>query len=119
MWEIARSDRKIAHALFKKPAEALGVALANVINVFGPELIFISGEGVGAWDLWQPHFQRSLDAHVVSTMNKFDIEVDPWDDAKWALGATAIVLRRNSSANSRSTEVKNRLRVASDFEIPA
>lgn len=123
LWEIARSDRKIAHALFKKPAEALGVALANVINVFGPELIFISGEGVGAWDLWQPHFQKSLYANVVSTMNKFDIEVDPWDDAKWALGATAIVLQaslsRNSSANSRSTEVKNRLRIASVIGLPA
>lgn len=123
LWDIARNDQKIAYSLFKKPAEALGVALANVINVFGPELIFISGEGVGAWDLWQPHFQKSLKAHVVSTMNKFDIEVDPWDDAKWALGATAIVLQaslsRNSSTNSRSTEVKNRLRIASVSELRA
>lgn len=115
--ELARSDKKIAHALFKKPAEALGIALGNVINVFGPELIFISGEGVEAWDLWEPHFQKSLNASVVSTMNKFEIEVDPWDDAKWALGATAIVLQaslsRNSNTNSQSVEVKNRLRIAS------
>lgn len=115
--ELARSDKKIAHALFKKPAEALGMALGNVINVFGPELIFISGEGVEAWDLWEPHFQKSLNASVVSTMNKFEIEVDPWDDAKWALGATAIVLQaslsRNSNTNTQSVEVKNRLRVAS------
>ena len=115
--ELARGDKKIAHALFKKPAEALGMALGNVINVFGPELIFISGEGVEAWDLWEPHFQKSLNASVVSTMNKFEIEVDPWDDAKWALGATAIVLQaslsRNSNTNTQSVEVKNRLRVAS------
>ncbi len=121
--ELARKDRRVANSLFKKPAEALGIALANVINVFGPELIFISGEGVGAWDLWQPHFQKSLNANVVSTMNKFDIEVDPWDDTKWALGATAIVMQaslsRNSGTNSRSTEVKNRLRIASVSGFPA
>ena len=121
--ELARGDKKIAHALFKKPAEALGIALGNVINVFGPELIFISGEGVEAWDLWEPHFQKSLKASVVSTMNKFEIEVDPWDDAKWALGATAIVLQaslsRDSNTNSQSAEVKNRLRIASTSGLSA
>jgi predicted NBD/HSP70 family sugar kinase len=117
LWEVARKDKKVAKYLFEGPAEQLGIALANVINVFGPELIFISGEGVEGWDLWEESFQKSLKAHVVSTMNKFDIEVDPWDDAKWALGATAIVLqaslRRGQSANASSTEVKNRLRIAS------
>jgi predicted NBD/HSP70 family sugar kinase len=116
LWEVARKNKLIANHLFKRPAEMLGIALANVINVFGPEIIFISGEGVEGWDLWKEPFQKSLKVNVVSTMNNFDIEVDPWDDAKWALGATAIVLqaslRRGQSANASSTEVKNRLRVA-------
>jgi len=117
LWEVARADEKIASALFKRPAELLGIALANVINIFGPELIFISGEGVEGWDLWETPFKKSVKTHVVSTMNNFDIEVDPWDDAKWALGATSIVLqaslRRGQNANASSTEVKNRLRIAS------
>lgn len=120
LWDVARKNRKIADELFSKPAELLGIAFANVINIFGPELVFISGEGVEGWDLWEATFQNSLKAHVVSTMNKFDIEVDPWDDAKWALGATAIVLqaslRRGQNGNARSTEVKNRLRIATKSE---
>jgi predicted NBD/HSP70 family sugar kinase len=120
LWEVARKDKKIANNLFKRPAELLGIALANVINVFGPELVFISGEGVEGWDLWEVSFKKSLKAHVVSTMDKFDIEVDPWDDAKWALGATAIVLqaslRRGQNGNASSTEVKNRLRIATKSE---
>jgi predicted NBD/HSP70 family sugar kinase len=120
LWDIARTNKKIANELFRKPAELLGIAVANVINVFGPELVFISGEGVEGWDLWEGTFQRSLEAHVVSTMNNFDIEVDPWDDAKWALGATSIVLQaslsRGQNANASSTEVKNRLRIASKPE---
>ncbi|MEI9907490.1 MAG: ROK family protein [Actinomycetota bacterium] len=116
LWEIARADKKIARSLFEKPAELLGTALANIVNVFGPELIFISGEGVEGWDLWETPFKKALAKNVVSTMNKFDIEVDPWDDAKWALGATAIVLQaslsRNQRPNASLAEVKNRLSVA-------
>ncbi len=120
LWDVARKNKKIANDLFEKPAELLGIALANVINVFGPELIFISGEGVEGWDLWEKPFKNALDTNVVSTMNNFDIEVDPWDDAKWALGATAIVLQaslsRSQRANASFTEVKNRLRIAAKLE---
>lgn len=120
LWDVARKDNKIANDLFKKPAELLGIALANVINVFGPELIFISGEGVEGWDLWQKPFKNALNSHVVPTMNKYEIEVDPWDDAKWALGATAIVLQaslsRNQRTNASFAAVKNRLRIATKLE---
>ena len=58
---------------------------------------------------------------VVSTMSGFDIEVDPWDDTKWALGATAIVLQaslsRNQRVNANVIEVKNRLRIAAISEV--
>ena len=115
LWELARNNKKMANELFKEPSKLLGIALANVINVFGPELIFISGEGVEGWDLWESSFKKVLETHVVSTMNEFDIEVDPWDDAKWALGATAIVLQaslsRNQRTNANVIEVKNRLRI--------
>ena len=120
LWNLARKEKQIANELFNRPAELLGIALANVINVFGPELIFISGEGVEGWDLWEKPFKDALNSHVVSTMNKYDIEVDPWDDTKWALGATAIVLQaslsRSPRTNASFTEVKNRLRIAAKSE---
>ena len=116
LWDLARKDKKMANALFEEPSKQLGISLANVINVIGPELVFISGEGVEGWDLWETTFKETLDSHVVSTMNGFDIEVDPWDDTKWALGATAIVLQaslsRNQRVNANVIEVKNRLRIA-------
>jgi len=116
LWDLARKNKKMAKDLFNEPAKQLGIALANVINVFGPELIFISGEGVEGWDLWEDIFTSTLNSHVVSTMAGFDIEVDPWDDTKWALGATAIVLQaslsRNQRVNANVIEVKNRLRIA-------
>jgi predicted NBD/HSP70 family sugar kinase len=116
LWDLARKNKKMAKALFEEPSKQLGISLANVINVIGPELVFISGEGVEGWDLWGPTFRETLDSHVVATMSGFDIEVDPWDDTKWALGATAIVLQaslsRNQRVNANVIEVKNRLRIA-------
>jgi predicted NBD/HSP70 family sugar kinase len=115
LWDMARKDPKIATEFFKIPAEALGVALANVINVIGPELVLVSGEGSEGWDIWSKWVQQSLNENVVSTMKKFDLEIDPWDDTKWALGATAIVLQASlSRGHVRSfalEEIKKRLRV--------
>lgn len=119
LWELARKDSKIASKYFKPAGEALGLALANVINVFGPELLLISGEGSQAWDVWQSFVLDVLQANVVPTMRKFEIEIDPWDDAKWALGATAIVLQaslsRGQTHNDTFQEVKNRLRLDRKF----
>lgn len=119
LWDLARKDVKVATKYFKPAGEALGLAIANVVNVFGPELVLISGEGSQAWDIWQKFVLKSLNENVVPTMKKFEIEIDPWDDAKWALGATAIVLQaslsRNHPANASLIEVKHRLSVASKF----
>ena len=115
LWDIARKDSKTATKYFKPAGEALGIALANVVNVFGPELVLISGEGSQAWDIWQKFVMQSLNVNVMPTMRKFEVEIDPWDDAKWALGATAIVLQASLSRGHLQSatfqEVKNRLRV--------
>jgi predicted NBD/HSP70 family sugar kinase len=113
---FARGDEKLAARYFKEPAELVGVALANVINIFGPELVLFGGEGVEAWDLWEPWLKSSLTTHVVSSMDKYTLEVDPWDDAKWALGATALILQASlgdsSVENPISREVAQRLQVS-------
>jgi predicted NBD/HSP70 family sugar kinase len=115
LWELARKNPEIQSKYFKAPAEALGVALANIINIFGPELILVSGEGSEGWDLWSNWVEQSLANNVVATMRKFEIEIDPWDDKKWALGAAAIVLQASFSnrsvGNPSAQEVKKRLRV--------
>eukprot|EP01037_Dinobryon_pediforme_P001242 gene1242-1257_t len=115
VWKIARTDKKIATVLYKEPGLAVAVSLANVINVFGPELVLVSGEGSQAWDIWSRWVIPELEGNVVPTMRNFNVEVDPWDDEKWALGAGAIVLRAsltNSTGISASRQaVKNRLRL--------
>ena len=115
--KLARADKAVAAKLFKEPAEALGIAIANVVNILGPELLLISGEGSEVWDLWKPWVKAALDSHVVETMKNYEIEIDPWDDKKWALGATAIVIKasfgRGRVNEKNPYDVKKRLQVAS------
>lgn len=119
--EMARKDKKIAEKVFKAPAEAVGIALANVVSVFGPELILVSGESSEGWDIWGHWLEDSLRKQVVPTMNKFDIELDPWDDGKWALGATAIVMRasltKNTNGGKPIQDVRDRLRVIGGHKV--
>jgi len=113
---LARKEPLFAEQCFKEPAELLGVALANVINIFGPELVLFAGEGVEAWELWEPWLKKSLATHVVSSMKKYTLEVDQWDDSKWALGATALILQASLGdsgvENPISREVQQRLQVS-------
>jgi len=112
---LARKEPVFAEQCFREPAELLGIALSNIINVFGPELVLFSDEGVKAWDLWEPWLKESLATHVVSSMNKYVLEVDPWDDTKWALGATALILQASlgdeNVGNPISRAVQQRLQV--------
>ena len=121
LWELARSNKAIATKCFKEPARQLGIAIANVVNVFGPELILISGEGSGGWDIWEKWLVDTVRENVVPTLSGFDLEVDPWDDAKWASGAISIVMRATLSRRSVDfqpfQEVKDRLRVLGGEKI--
>jgi predicted NBD/HSP70 family sugar kinase len=82
-----------AHAIFAEAATVLGQAVANLVNVLSPELILVSGEGTQAWAHFEEAFGRSLHAHVFPPLRGVTVEVDPWDDAKWAVGAASLVLR--------------------------
>jgi predicted NBD/HSP70 family sugar kinase len=121
LWAVARKDKSVATKSFKEPAEQLGIAVANVINVFGPELVMVSGEGSGGWDIWEKWLLEAIRNNVVPTLSNFDVEVDPWDDAKWASGAIAIVMQATLSRRGVEyqpfQEVKDRLRVLNGKKV--
>lgn len=121
LWKVARANKSIATKCFKEPAQQLGIAIANVINVFGPELVVVSGEGSDGWDIWEQWLVDSIRDNVVPTLSSFDIEVDPWDDAKWASGAIALVMQATLSRRGVEyqpfQEVKDRLRVIGGKKI--
>jgi predicted NBD/HSP70 family sugar kinase len=76
----------------------LGRAVGNLVNVLGPELVLISGEGTQAWAHLEASFDDAFRASLFPPLGDVAVEVDPWDDAKWAVGAATVVLRATFTA---------------------
>lgn len=90
---LADAGRFEALALYEAAGRALGRALADLVNVLGPELVLLSGEGMLSW----PHLSGTVESEFRSglfpPLRGVQLELDPWDDAKWARGAASLVLR--------------------------
>jgi predicted NBD/HSP70 family sugar kinase len=90
---VADEGSEPARALFAEAGATLGRAVANLVNVLAPELVLVSGEGTQAWRHMATAFEGTLREHLFPPLAGVVVEVDPWDDAKWAVGAAALVLR--------------------------
>jgi glucokinase len=54
VYEMAIAGDAKARRIFETVGEALGIALATMINLFNFPLYLLSGGGLGAWDLFAP-----------------------------------------------------------------
>jgi predicted NBD/HSP70 family sugar kinase len=90
---LADEDDPEAARIFAAAGSALGRAVAGLVNVLSPELVLVSGEGIEAWPHMAEAFESALRPNIFPPLSGVAVEVDPWDDGKWAVGAAALVLR--------------------------
>ncbi|MBI5964031.1 MAG: ROK family transcriptional regulator [Chloroflexi bacterium] len=92
--QLAQSGDSYAIKIFKKAGTILGIAIANLINLFNPKKIIISGEGTREGDFLFISMQESIQQNTMPGL--FDpkiVEIIPWGDDVWARGAAGLVLR--------------------------
>lgn len=80
--------------VFDQAGRMLGMGIANLINLFNPKKIIISGEGTREGDFLFTPMKESV--HQNTMPGLFDpeiIEIAPWGDDAWARGAAGLVLR--------------------------
>jgi len=87
-----------ARALFARAGSVLGRTVGNAVTMLSPELVLVSGEGTQAWAHLADEFDAALRETVFGPLSDVRVEVDPWDDAKWAVGAATLVLRASFAA---------------------
>ncbi len=88
------SGDAIAGEIFANAGRTLGREIANLVNVFNPELILISGEGTRMGDLIFQAMYSAIDEHAMPTLkDDTEVRIDPWGDDAWAVGAASLVLR--------------------------
>ena len=89
---LAASGNAKACAIYADAGMLLGRATAALANVLNPEAVLVLGEGTTAWASWSASFQASFEQHALASTRTTPIEVEPWEDDRWAQGAAALVL---------------------------
>lgn len=93
--EAAEGGHEGVRALLKEAGERLGVALANLVNLFNPELIVIAGEGVRLGAEFFGPMEQSLRQNAFNGLARdLEVHLDPWGDDAWARGAAGLIIQR-------------------------
>jgi predicted NBD/HSP70 family sugar kinase len=91
---LAHAGDPAVRAVFARAGHAVGLALACVANLIGPERIIISGEGVASYDLFADHVRQSFVDHAFGAAVDCDLVVRPLPFEEWARGGAAIAAQR-------------------------
>jgi predicted NBD/HSP70 family sugar kinase len=92
--ERAKAGDEEIRAIFTRAGNALGIALANLCNLFDPAQLLISGSGLEAGELLLEPMRTTLPLHLFGAAYKYiEIVPRPTDDASWARGAASLLLR--------------------------
>lgn len=91
---LAHAGDPEVRAVFAGAGRAVGLALACVANLIGPERIIISGEGVASYDLFADHIRQSFVDHAFGAAVDCDLVVRPLPFEEWARGGAAVAAQR-------------------------
>lgn len=87
---LARAGDPAVRAVFTRAGHALGLALASVANLIGPDRIIISGEGVASYDLFAEQIRTSFVAQAFGAAADCELIVRPLEFEEWARGGAAV-----------------------------
>lgn len=81
--------------LFAEAGHALGLGIANLVNILTPERVLVTGEGMRAEDLLMRPLIDSFQANVLPFLRETTPLIwHAWGDEVWAQGAAALVLNQ-------------------------
>lgn len=90
----ARAGDPVLRRIYAEAGETLGVALSNLIVLFNPDKVFISGRGTAAGDLLFKSMQATIPHHISPKLDtRTAIIVKEWVQTDYARGAGAMVLQ--------------------------
>jgi predicted NBD/HSP70 family sugar kinase len=91
---LAEEGNAAAIHIFNQAGKILGIGIANLVNLFNPKKIIISGEGTREGDFLFIPMKESIQQNTMPGLFDPDtVEIAPWGDDAWARGAAGLVLR--------------------------
>ena len=93
LYDHAKAGNATARSIFRRAGRYLAVGLSNVINLFDPALIILSGERMRYDYLYAAETLAEMDSLAIDTGRpRPPIEIHAWGDLLWAHGAAALAL---------------------------
>ncbi len=90
----AKEGEPALQDIFKEAGEVLGQGLASLVQIFNPQKIIITGEGVDAGDMMFESMRKAVRIATNSELFKLtNIVVQKWKDTDWARGAASLALQ--------------------------
>ena len=94
LYDHAKAGNTAARSIFRRAGRYLAVGLSNVINLFDPALIILSGERMRYDYLYAAETLAEMEMLAIQTGRpKPPIEIHAWGDLLWAHGAAALALQ--------------------------
>ncbi len=89
----AKAGSPVARSIFDRAGRYLALALANVANLFDPELIILSGERMRYDYLYARETLAEMQKMMLETGREAPtLQIHAWGDMLWAHGAAALAL---------------------------
>ncbi len=93
LYDHAKAGNTAARSIFRRAGRYLAVGLSNVVNLFDPSLIILSGERMRYDYLYAADTLAEMDNLAIATGRpRPPIEIHAWGDMLWAQGAAALAL---------------------------
>lgn len=95
LYDHAKAGNGAARSIFHRAGRFLALGLANVVNLFDPELIILSGERMRYDYLYANETLQEIKGLALNTGRPAPkIEIHAWGDLLWAHGAAALALSK-------------------------
>ncbi|MGW6281966.1 ROK family transcriptional regulator [Kribbella sp. NPDC055071] len=91
--KLAHEGDAHAREAFDRAGEVIGAALAAMVNLVGPELVVIAGEGVAEYDLYEERMRLAFAEHAFGAAGNCRLMLRSHTFDDWARGAAATVIR--------------------------
>ncbi len=93
LYQHAKAGNSTARSIFRRAGRYLALGLANVVNLFDPALIILSGERMKYDYLYAAETLAEMQDLVINSGRaRPPIEIHAWGDLLWAHGAAALAL---------------------------
>jgi predicted NBD/HSP70 family sugar kinase len=90
---LARGGPAPVGAVFARAGTAIGSGIAAVANLVGPARIVVSGEGLSAYDLFDPHIRAGFQRQAFGAAADCPLSIRPLPFEEWARGAATVSIK--------------------------